>query len=284
MIITYFGLSPAFGQSNTRYNDLPDTKIAPSRFPDDYHSPGKKPSEGKAIRKYAQDQSSPGPGNFGVDSVHDNPFFATVRSDRLEIRSSDETSENVYLWDLQAWAGYDDEKIFFETEGERENGADQPESAQFELLYGRAVTAFWDARIGVRQVTQPDPSRTFGVLSVSGIAPQWLETEANFLVGESDDIRADLESEYNLYLSQRFVFQPRLETQFAFREQPEFGLGDGFTDVELGGRLRYEWTRKFAPYVGISWESSLGETRNIEQGTGADPDKFFIVAGLRFWY
>jgi copper resistance protein B len=216
--------------------------------------------------------------------VHDNPFFATVRSDRLEVRSSEETEENVYLWDMQAWAGWDHEKIYLESEGEQENGGDEPEAGTVELLYGRSITPFWDARVGVRQTIEPDPTRTFGVIGLTGIAPQWFETETNFLVGESEDVRADLELEYNLLFTQRLVFQPRLETQFSFQEQPELGLGDGFTDVELGGRLRYELSRKFAPYVGVSWESALGETRDIAQRGGADPDAFFAVAGLRFWY
>lgn len=272
------------GASESRYHDLPDTAIAPARFPANYESPGKEPPDGQAIRKYADDQPGQGPGNFGMLPVHDDPFFATIRSDRLEVRSSEETEENVYLWDMQAWAGWDHEKFYLESEGEQENGADEPEAGNVELLYGRAITPFWDARVGVRQTIGSDPTRTFGVIGLTGLAPQWFETQTNFLVGESDDVRADLELEYNLLFTQRLVFQPRLETQFAFQEQPELGLGDGFTDVELGGRLRYELSRKFAPYVGVSWESNLGETRDIAQRSGADPDAFFAVAGLRFWY
>lgn len=271
-------------QKNHRLHDQPDTAIAPDRYPDDYRTPGRKPDRGKEIRKYAVDDTGPGAFNFGVKPLHDNPFFMTIRSDRLEVRTSDETSEDVYLWDIQAWAGRDDEKIYLETEGERENGADEVESGNIELLYGRSLSPFWDARIGVRQTMEPDPARTFGVLGISGLAPQWIETESNLLIGESDDLRADLELEYNLLLSQRLVFQPRLETQVAFQEQPELDLGEGFTDVELGARLRYEMNRKFAPYIGVSWESALGETRNIEQGMGSDPDAFYLVTGVKFWY
>jgi copper resistance protein B len=267
-----------------QFHDRPDTAIAPSRYPADYRSPARKPASGNEIRKYAVDDTGLGATNFGVAPVHDDPIFFTFRSDRLELRSSDETAEDVYLWDLQAWMGRNDWKLYFETEGERENGADEVESGQIEVLYGEPVTPFWDARVGVRQTMEPDPARTFGVVGFTGIAPQWFETETNFLVGESDDIRADLELEYNLLLSQRLIFQPRLETQFSFQEQPELDLGDGFTDVELGGRLRYEFHRKFAPYVGVSWESSLGETQNIVERGGGDPDAFFAVVGLRFWY
>lgn len=267
-----------------RFNDRPDTMIAPSRYPADYESPARESKPGNEIRKYAVDDTGSGATNFGVSPVHDDSTFSTVRSDRLEIRSSDETSKNVYLWDLQAWTGSDYEKLYIESEGERENGAGEVESGQVELLYGRAISPFWDARVGVRQTMEPNPARTFGVIGFTGIAPQWFETETNFLVGESDDIRADLELEYNLLLSQRVIVQPRLETQFLFQEQPELDLGDGFTDVELGARLRYELTRKFAPYVGVSWESSLGETRDIASRNGSDPDAFFVVWGIKFWY
>jgi copper resistance protein B len=272
------------GKTAPRYHDRPDTVIAPSRYPEDYHSPGNEPPQGKAIRKYAVDQPGPGPGNFGRYPVHDNPKFATIRADRFEYRTSNESGE-VFLWDIQAWYGGDYNKLYLESEGEWPDGMDSPESMITELLYGRSYSAFWDVRAGIRQLdVESGPERTFAVVGLLGLAPQWIETQANLLVGEDDDYRMDAEFEYNLYLTQRLILQPRLETEVLFRDQPEYNLGQGFTKIETGVRTRYELSRKFAPYLGVSWGTSLGETRNIVQRGGNDPDSLFFVAGLKFWY
>ncbi|RAR60246.1 copper resistance protein B [Onishia taeanensis] len=41
-----------------------------------------------------------------------------------------------------------------------------------------------------------------------------------------------------------------LDVNAAAEEVPDFGVGKGITSVRTGLRLRYEVTRKFAPYVG----------------------------------
>lgn len=283
MLVVFVSGVPGLLRAAERSPERTDGVVA-ERFPEDYRSPGRKPPEGKAIRKYAVDDSGPGATNFGVAPVHDDPWFTTVGSDRLEWRSSEENDNDVLLWDVSAWIGDDDEKVYVESEGEWEENHSEAEAATLELLYGRAVTAFWDLRMGVRQDLEPEPERSFAVIGLMGMAPQWIETDLNFNVGETGDYRLDLESEYNLFLSQRLVLQPRLETEVAFREQPELNLGDGFTGVELGTRLRYEYHRKFAPYLGFSWESDLGETRDLTQRAGDDPDALFAVVGVKFWY
>jgi copper resistance protein B len=286
VMITAVSCFPAFAQSESepRYYDRPDTEIAPSRFPADYRSPGKAPPKGKAIRKYAVDQPGPGPGNFGMMPVHDDPKFFSVRGDRFEYRTSQEFGE-VFLWSIQVWYGGDYNKLYLESEGEWPNGTDSSESMYTELLYGRSYSAFWDVRAGVRQLdVESGPERTFAVAGLLGLAPQWIETQANLLVGEDDDYRMDAELEYNLLLTQRMVLQPRIETEVLFRDQPEYNLGQGISSLETGIRSRYEFSRKFAPYLGISWESSVGESRNIVQRGGDDPDSLFLVTGLKFWY
>ena len=65
---------------------------------------------------------------------------------------------------------------------------------------------------------------------------------------------------------------------------PELGLGSGINDVELGLRLRYEFSRKFAPYVGVAWERKLGETAILARSEGEDVDSLSLVAGVRFWF
>ncbi|MGB3491879.1 MAG: copper resistance protein B, partial [Elainellaceae cyanobacterium] len=74
------------------------------------------------------------------------------------------------------------------------------------------------------------------------------------------------------------------EIEIAAQDVKEYGTYAGFTGVELGLRLRYEISRKFAPYIGVSWESALGETANRIESSGGDPDTTAFVTGIKFWF
>ncbi|MEM5787692.1 MAG: copper resistance protein B, partial [Syntrophobacteraceae bacterium] len=60
--------------------------------------------------------------------------------------------------------------------------------------------------------------------------------------------------------------------------------GEGFNDIELGVRLRYEVRREFAPYVGISWKRLIGETADIAREEGEDVDNLAVMFGVRIWF
>ncbi len=65
---------------------------------------------------------------------------------------------------------------------------------------------------------------------------------------------------------------------------PELGIGSGLYDVAIEAQLRYEFTRKFVPYLGVSWQASFGDTADIVRAAGGDDRETTIVAGLRFWF
>lgn len=252
-------------------------------MPDDYQSPPPPPPEGQAIRKYAPDELGTGATNFSVAPVHDNMLFYFFRGDRFEYRSTDKDTEAV-LWDVQGWIGRDYNKLFIESEGEYSLDEDRVESAQVELLYGRAISSFWDVRAGVRYDFEPTPERAFAVLGVQGLAPQWFEVDANLYLSDEGDLSFGLEAEYDILLTQRWILQPRMELELSAQDMPEYGIGQGFTGIELGLRLRYEISRKFAPYIGVSWETALGETANLIESSGGDPNALAFVAGVKFWF
>jgi copper resistance protein B len=49
-------------------------------------------------------------------------------------------------------------------------------------------------------------------------------------------------------------------------------------------RLRYEITRKFAPYIGVTWNRQFGETADFTRMRGGDPSEVQAVAGVRLWF
>ena len=255
---------------------------AAAEMPADYQSPGAPPPEGEPIRKYAIDDPGPGATNFGMAPVHDNKLYAFASADRLEYRWFD--GGEAFLWDVQAWVGRDYNKVYFESEGEWSTEESKVEAAQIELLYARALTTFWDVRAGVRFDPEPNPSRTFAVIGIQGLAPQWFETELNAYLSEDGDFSMGAEVEYDFLITQRLILQPRLELELAAQDVPEYGTEAGFTHIETGLRLRYEISRKFAPYIGVSYESALGATANRIEANGGDPDTTAFVAGIKGWF
>ena len=53
---------------------------------------------------------------------------------------------------------------------------------------------------------------------------------------------------------------------------------------EAGVRLRYEIKREFAPYIGVRWEQTYGDTRDIARAEGEATSSTAFVIGIRAWY
>jgi copper resistance protein B len=216
----------------------------------------------------------------GMPAMHE-PLIGHVLFDQLEYRVQD--GEDIAAWDGQAWYGGDYNKIWFKTLGEV-SGGDEVEQAEVQLLYSRLIGYYWDFQGGVRYDFSPDPSRVYGVIGLQGLAPGYFELDLQGFVSEEGDVSARLEAEYDLLITQRLVLQPKAEVNVAVQRVPELGIGRGINDVELGLRLRYEFVREFAPYIGVSWERRLGETADFAREEGEDIDNLAFVAGVRFWY
>jgi copper resistance protein B len=49
-------------------------------------------------------------------------------------------------------------------------------------------------------------------------------------------------------------------------------------------RLRYEISRKFAPYVGVAWSKRFGRTAEFVRASGESADEVRLAVGLRAWF
>lgn len=251
--------------------------------PADYHSPGLPPEKGKEIRKYAQDEPGNPQENFGVVSMHDDEPFFQVLGDRFEHRS--DGSEQVVLWDIDAWYGADYNKFYVESEGEWNTDKDEPGSVSMEVFWNHTIRPYWDTQLGIRHdFLDGKDDRSFLAAGVQGMAPYIFEVDATAYLSDEGDPSFVFEAERDFLLTQRLILQPRIETEFAFSDARNYNIGAGFTKVETGLRLRYEITRKFAPYVGVEWERNLGQTANMMQADGEDINKTNFIAGVKFWF
>jgi copper resistance protein B len=65
---------------------------------------------------------------------------------------------------------------------------------------------------------------------------------------------------------------------------PRLGVGSGLDAVEVGVRLRYEFTREFAPYIGVEQSWRVGRSADFARAAGEDPSVTNYVVGVRFWF
>ncbi len=221
-------------------------------------------------------------GNIDVpgEPVHDNQFRVFGIADRLEYQSNEGDAK--YVWDVFGYAGGDYNRLWVESEGEGlfDGGV---EGAELQLLYSRAITPYWNVQAGGRYDFRPDPSKWYGVLAFEGINVYWTGQEIDFYVSEDGDVSGSVEIEYDELLTQRLILQPRFELNWQAQDVDELDLGQGITDYEAGLRLRYEFARELAPYIGVSWSRQVGDTAD-RLPDDADPGKLSFVAGLRAWF
>jgi copper resistance protein B len=218
-------------------------------------------------------------GMIQMMDMDDTAPFGMVAFDQFEWRDSD--GGDALFWDGRAWFGNDYDKALLKTEGERLDG-DYEGSA--ELLWDRVMSRWWNLQGGVAHDFGEGPSRTWAAFGVQGLAPYWFEVEAFAYVGEQGRTAANFTAEYEMFLTQRLVLQPKLELKLYGKDDPANGIGSGFSAAELGLRLRYEIRREFAPYLGMVWSRKFGETADLTRNQGDDAEEVQLVAGLRVWF
>ena len=207
--------------------------------------------------------------------------FHFFQAERLEVQSNE--GAGISLLDAQGWVGGDYQRFWFKTEDEYAEGG-KVEEAEVQALYSRAISPLFDFQAGVRQDLAPGARRTFGVVGVQGLAPYWFEIDAALFVSHQGDVSARFEVEYDLRFTQRLILQPRGELNFAVQDVEKLAIGSGLTTAEAGARLRYEFKREFAPYIGVSWTRATGRTADLWRLEGENPSSLSVLAGLRLWF
>ena len=202
--------------------------------------------------------------------------------DRVEAGFGD--GGDTYLWDVQGWTGGDINRFWWKSEGKGDLDG-KLEDAEVQALYSRAIAPFWDLQAGVRQDFRPDgPDTTHAVLGIQGLAPYWWEVDAAAFLSTEGDLTARVEAEYDQRITQRLILQPRFEIEASAGDIPELEIGSGLSSIQAGLRLRYEVRKEFAPYVGVEWTRSLGDTADYIRARGGESDDIRFVVGLRAWF
>lgn len=184
-------------------------------------------------------------------------------------------------WDVDGWIGGDFERLWLRSEGERIEG--ELEEAEAQLYFGWNVAEFWDALIGLRHDFEPT-TETYLAASIVGLMPYFFETEASLFLSSDGDVSLRIEQGIDLRITQALIVEPHIEAELFAQDVPERHVGAGLSSIEASLQLRYEVTRKFAPYAEFEWTRKIGETSRRAQAAGEDPDETTLRLGLRFWF
>ncbi len=213
-------------------------------------------------------------------AIGDNAVYTFVLLDELEWQG--DQSAGGLNWDAKGWVGGDRNRLWFRTEGQADDGS--LDDAEAHVLYGRAIARWWDIVVGVRQDVRPGPAQTWAAFGVQGLAPYWFEVEATGYVSDDGQTAVRLEADYELLLTNRLVLRPLAEFNLYGKSKVERGIGAGLSSADVGLRMRYEVRREFAPYIGLTWNNTFGETRELAEASGDAISRLRLVAGLRLWH
>jgi len=211
----------------------------------------------------------------------DNPIMWHFRFDQLEGRTNG--PDNEFRWNGEGWIGTDTNKLWLKSEGFVEHG--RMTDGDQEALYDRPISflRYFDAQAGVRYDLDSDPGRTWGAIGIEGLAPMFFEFAPTFYFNNRG-VAGRIEGSYDILLTNRLIAQPQFELNFYSRTDPSRGVGSGLSELDTGVRIRYEFSRKFAPYIGFAYTGQYGAAAGLVRREGGITNDPRFVFGIRLWY
>jgi copper resistance protein B len=141
---------------------------------------------------------------------------------------------------------------------------------------GRDRLVFCDQRFG--------ECACWAALGIEGLAPGYFEIAPTLYIRDGGNVAGREVASYDLLLTQRWIAQPEAELNFYSKDDPGRQIGSGLSDLDAGLRLRYELSRKFAPYIGFAYDGRYGNTTSYSRTAGEITSNYQFVFGLRIWY
>jgi copper resistance protein B len=231
----------------------------------------------------AESQAVANPNNTSPygQAMGDNPVLAHLVIDQLEARVGNGGAD--LRWETEGWVGTDEWKFWVRDEGERLSEG-RVEDGQLEAFIAKPVSTYWNVLVGGRYDLDSGPGRGWAAVGVEGLAPRFFNVSATAYAGPSG-LAGKLEAYYDQLLTNRLILQPEAEADFYSQNDPARKVGAGLSDIDAGIRLRYEITRKIAPYIGVAWQPVFGRTADYARAAGEEtgPAVRFAV-GITSWF
>jgi len=112
----------------------------------------------------------------------------------------------------------------------------------------------------------------------------FFDVELTGYASSEGHLAAKFEAFYDLLITNRLILQPQIEVDPYSKADPSRLIGAGLSSIDTGLRLRYEFTRNFAPYIGVVYEGQFGQTASYARRTGESTGDFRFAFGVRLWF
>jgi copper resistance protein B len=216
-----------------------------------------------------------------MSPVMDNGIYTHALLEQFEGRWNGRNQQ--FKYDGQAWSGTDTNKVWIKSEGLVTNKG-QFTDAQHEFLLDHAISPYFDVQGGIRVDLDDNKTRTWAAFGVQGLSLYFFDVEATAYVSDRGRLAARLKGSYDLLITQRLILQPEAEINFYSKSDAGRGTGSGISDMDAGLRLRYEFTRKIAPYVGVSYVGRFFQSSDLAHRIGETANDVRFVFGVRAWF
>lgn len=217
----------------------------------------------------------------GMPPVMDHNIYAHVLLDEFEARYN--ANGGQFRYDGQAWVGTDYNKLWLKSEGTLGTNG-RFGDGDHEVLYDRAISRYFDVQTGVRMDIDNGPTRAWGAVGIQGLALYFFDVEATAYFSDRG-AAGRLQGSYDLLLTNRLILQPQVELNFYSQADPARANGRGLSNIDTGLRLRYEWHRKFAPYIGVTYSGTFDQATTLARARGEhDLHDLNFTFGLRTWF
>lgn len=215
--------------------------------------------------------------------VMDHNTYFHVLMEQFEGRYT--AGDSLLRYSGQSWFGTDHDKLWIKSEG-TVDGHRHMTDGDHEFLYDHAISTYFDVQAGVRLDLDSGPTRAWGAVGVQGLALYFFDVSATAYFN-AQGVAGKLEGSYDLLITNRLILQPQAELNFYSHTDAQRDVSRGFSDIDAGLRLRYEFKRKIAPYIAVTYAGHYGNTANHSNWHGtADngPEDIRFTFGVRTWF
>ncbi len=191
-------------------------------------------------------------------------------------------ANSTFRWDGEAWVGGDYNRLWLRSEGSLTRGR-MSDGVQ-EFLYSRSVSTYFDIQGGVRVDLDSGPTRTWGAFGIQGLALYQFEVQATAYVSDRGRFAGRFQGSYDIPITNRLILQPQIELNLYSKADRLRGNGAGLSEIDTGLRLRYEFWRKFAPYIALTYGGALEQARRFAREQNESAGNLRLTFGVRSWF
>lgn len=198
------------------------------------------------------------------DSIYS---YTLIEADTGKIRNQPGSLQTL---GAEGWIGGDFNRFWWRFNGDRRQG--RTEAVEMQALYSRYIAPFWDLQGGIRHDAKP-VSENYAVIGLRGLAPYSFDVDLQAFIRSDGKMLARTRFENDFLITNRFIVRPFVNGEWS-ASNLSAEVRSGLYRADLGVQVRYEFTRKVAPYVELSRTfypraqggSGLGATTELRAG------------------